>query len=230
MFEIGKTEALAVANLHQHIDPNITAILCDAVAKRGMARFLLNDVVARGVFNTAFTSAAGVTESWISALTNGPDQQLVPCWCHYFSCPCKILWRLHLHEVARTQLVPIYWDAVSILAVHHVVRWLPGQIVYSAYVLGLGLCRRQVEKSPDLQGRCDAAHIMWYVHSLHESVPVTLSGVRVSDFQKQAGRSIHGWFTRSWTTIGGWEFGLSWRCGKHWQLQAGGMMVFLFQL
>lgn len=79
MFEIGKTEALAVANLHQHIDPNITATLCDAVAKRGMARFLLNDVVARGVFNTAFTSAAGVTESWISALTNGPDQQLVPC-------------------------------------------------------------------------------------------------------------------------------------------------------
>ena len=80
VYHIGRTEALAVANLHQHIDGGVVKLLSKAVAQRGMSRFFTNEVVARGVFNVAFTSAGGITESWVPALTNAEDQKLAPCF------------------------------------------------------------------------------------------------------------------------------------------------------
>ncbi len=75
-FQIGKTESAAVAQLHAHVHPTITAALKVEVAKRGMRSFLTNELVAKGYFSDGFSSGSGVAEPWAAECTNDAAQVL----------------------------------------------------------------------------------------------------------------------------------------------------------
>lgn len=63
--------------LHTMVEPQVLKELCKAVSLRGMRFFLTNEVVGKGYFNPAFTSASSGSEAWASPLTNGADSRLV---------------------------------------------------------------------------------------------------------------------------------------------------------
>lgn len=75
-FQIGKMEALAVAQLHAHVHSTIVADLKVQVAKRGMRGFLTNELVSKGYFSDGFSSGVGVGEPWAAQCINDGAQQL----------------------------------------------------------------------------------------------------------------------------------------------------------
>ena len=77
-FQIGRVEAQAMIALTTGIHADVSRELRAAVAKRGMRWFITNDLVAKGVFNTSWTSGHGPMESWAGQLTNASDNRLVP--------------------------------------------------------------------------------------------------------------------------------------------------------
>lgn len=76
-FSVGRAESQAVSALQVKVHPAILSLLTEAVSRRGMRYFLTRDIIARGAFNQAFTSAQGSTEAWMSFLTNSDDLKLV---------------------------------------------------------------------------------------------------------------------------------------------------------
>ena len=77
-FQIGRVEAQAMMALSSGIHRDVCKELRAAVAKRGMRWFITNDAVAKGMFNTSWTSASGPSEPWAGHLTNGTNNRLVP--------------------------------------------------------------------------------------------------------------------------------------------------------
>ncbi|CAK9014178.1 FO synthase subunit 1, partial [Durusdinium trenchii] len=76
-FSIGKQEALAVVNLQSKVHASVLKQLKIEVSKRGLRSFLTHEAIARGVFNTGFSSAVSTNEAWDHVLTNSDDQELV---------------------------------------------------------------------------------------------------------------------------------------------------------
>lgn len=65
-----------MSNLYVRVDKTIVDSLREAVAKRGLRNFLTHDLIAKGAFNQAWTSAQGPMESCVPAMTNGSDLSL----------------------------------------------------------------------------------------------------------------------------------------------------------
>lgn len=76
-YSIGRLESGAVSQLMCHVHPDVLQRITEDVKRRGMARFLTHDAIARGVFSKAFASGIGVAESWADQLVNGEDNKLV---------------------------------------------------------------------------------------------------------------------------------------------------------
>ena len=55
------------------INPEIVEFLCQAVRVRGMSKFLSHDAIAKGTFNTGWSSGINTLESWKDELTNAED-------------------------------------------------------------------------------------------------------------------------------------------------------------
>ena len=69
-FGIGRTESDAVSNLMTRVHPRVTEALSEAVAIRGMSKFLSHEVLAKEVLNKNFTSGINGLESWRDVLRN----------------------------------------------------------------------------------------------------------------------------------------------------------------
>lgn len=80
-FNIGRSEASAVAALQTQVAPAVVAILKDSVARRGMRSFITHDCIAAGFFSTGFSSAKGSMDAWTSEMTNTDSLQLVAWLC-----------------------------------------------------------------------------------------------------------------------------------------------------
>lgn len=76
-YNIGRLESGAVSQLMCRVHPDVLHRITEDVKRRGMARFLTHDTIARGVFSRAFTSGVGAAESWADQLVNGDDNKLV---------------------------------------------------------------------------------------------------------------------------------------------------------
>ena len=63
--------------LSSGVDPSVCKELRAAVSRRGMRWFLTNELVARGAFNTSWTSGMGPAEQWAGHLVNRTDLRLV---------------------------------------------------------------------------------------------------------------------------------------------------------
>ncbi|CAJ1371839.1 unnamed protein product [Effrenium voratum] len=72
-FQLGRTEANAVSSLRSKVAVENLQLLRDSVDVRGMRGFLTNEVVAKDVFATGWTSGFGPLEQWQAELTNDPD-------------------------------------------------------------------------------------------------------------------------------------------------------------
>ena len=70
-FQIGKTEAKAVAQLHGCMEASVRDALEHSVRIFGMRAFLYHDVIAREAFSRGFCSATAGLEAWAKYLTNG---------------------------------------------------------------------------------------------------------------------------------------------------------------
>ena len=55
-FRIGKLESESVSNLMSKVNKTLLSALDTAVRKRGMARFLSHELIARGAFNQAWSA------------------------------------------------------------------------------------------------------------------------------------------------------------------------------
>ena len=69
-FSIGKGEASAVSNLMTKIPECVVNFLTESVKCRGMSRYISHDVLAKDVFNTAWTSGINGLEHWKEQLRN----------------------------------------------------------------------------------------------------------------------------------------------------------------
>ena len=81
-YKIGKGEADAVSSLMTAISPHIVERLEDAVKKRGLQKFLLHEVLSKGIFHSSWTSGTGECEAWKDELRNRDDCVLVFCHQH----------------------------------------------------------------------------------------------------------------------------------------------------
>lgn len=70
-FNIGKTEAKAVAQLHTGMARETCNQLEEVVRQYGMKAFIFHDVLAKECFSRGFCSATSGMESWGAQLTNG---------------------------------------------------------------------------------------------------------------------------------------------------------------
>ena len=75
-FSIGAREAEAVSNLMTKIEEGIVEKLCSSVRQRGMSRFISHEAIAKGVFNTGWTSGLLGCEAWRDEFTNLRDGKL----------------------------------------------------------------------------------------------------------------------------------------------------------
>ena len=75
-FSIGAREAEAVSNLRTKIEEGIVEKLCSSVRQRGMSRFISHEAIAKGVFNTGWTSGLLGCEAWRDEFTNLRDGKL----------------------------------------------------------------------------------------------------------------------------------------------------------
>lgn len=78
-FQIGKAEAAAVSNLQSGVEKEVVVILKKEVSIRGLRSYLGHEIVAKGLFNTGYSSSSGATEQWVSVCTNLDDCKLVAC-------------------------------------------------------------------------------------------------------------------------------------------------------
>ncbi|CAK9045232.1 unnamed protein product [Durusdinium trenchii] len=76
-FQIGKAEAAAVSNLQSGVEKEVVVILKKEVSIRGLRSYLGHEIVAKGLFNTGYSSSSGATEQWVSVCTNLDDCKLV---------------------------------------------------------------------------------------------------------------------------------------------------------
>lgn len=74
---MGKSEAVSVMHLQTRVNKKVLHELKQAVAQRGMMRFLTHDLIVRCIFNDGFSSGVGPCEPWAQELTNGEDNFLV---------------------------------------------------------------------------------------------------------------------------------------------------------
>ena len=77
-FNIGRGESEAVSALMSTIPQEIVTTLEDAVRARGMQRFILHEVLSKGIFASAWTSGTGAAEAWKDELRNRDDNLLAP--------------------------------------------------------------------------------------------------------------------------------------------------------
>ena len=70
-FNIGKTEAKAVIQLHGCVETAVREQLEISVRLYGMRAFIYHDVIAREAFSRGFCSATAGLEAWAVHLTNG---------------------------------------------------------------------------------------------------------------------------------------------------------------
>lgn len=79
-FAMGPKESSAVYNLVTLVPEWVCDKLEEMVTTRGMQRFLSHDSIAKGVFNSGWSSGIGSTEAWTEELTNSKNKpQLVTC-------------------------------------------------------------------------------------------------------------------------------------------------------
>ena len=76
-FGIGRAEAGAVSALMTQIPDSIVKVLESAVKQRGMQRFMLHEVLSKGIFCRSWTSGSGTCEAWKDELRNREDNVLV---------------------------------------------------------------------------------------------------------------------------------------------------------
>ena len=75
-FSIGKAESAAISNLQTKVPPAVVSRLKSVIRPRGMRAFLAHDVLAKDVFNAAFSSGVGAYESWQLYVSNKEDNKL----------------------------------------------------------------------------------------------------------------------------------------------------------
>ena len=61
---------MAVSNLMTKIDQPVVDYLCASIKKRGMAKFLSHDIVAKDILNASWSSGQGNLEHWKDQLRN----------------------------------------------------------------------------------------------------------------------------------------------------------------
>ncbi|CAK9100760.1 FO synthase subunit 1, partial [Durusdinium trenchii] len=77
-FSIGKSEAQAISNLQDKINPEIVTMLKESTRVRGMRQFMNHDLLCKDLFNRGFSSgASGALCAWGVDLSNNDDNELV---------------------------------------------------------------------------------------------------------------------------------------------------------
>lgn len=82
-YKIGRAEADAVSSLMTAIPDQVVQLLEDAVKKRGLQKFLLHEVLSKGIFHSSWSSGTAGAEAWKDELRNRDDCVLVIC--HQFT-------------------------------------------------------------------------------------------------------------------------------------------------
>ena len=77
-FQLGKLESEAVFNLRCKVAPPVLNKLSEAVRRRGLAKLLTHDVIAKELMNINFSSGIGPMEQWKEELRNRDNNQLAP--------------------------------------------------------------------------------------------------------------------------------------------------------